>query len=120
MGMSAKGGNRFVGVASGIVYDIDQNAGRSISMRRKLDEPVYPLDSTEEALAEYGDLLDREAPIFFASGQLPSIARWWELLVALVGPGVWKIYGDLAPDFTKAIGPISFPLESLKNSPLQD
>jgi hypothetical protein len=43
------------------------------------------------------------------SGQLPSVARWRELIVALVGPGVWKIYGELAPDFTKAVGSISFP-----------
>jgi hypothetical protein len=107
-GVSIEGGRRFLSAACGIVYDVEQDAGHTVAMHRKLDAPVYPLGATKEALDEYGDLLDREFAAFFDSGQLPSAARWRELIVALLGPEVWKIYGDLAPDFVQALGPVPF------------
>ena len=77
-------------------------------MHRKLDEPVRAPGTTEEALDEYIALLDHDTPGFFSSGQLPSAARWRELIPTIIGPGVWKIYGELAPDLVEAVGPVIF------------
>lgn len=95
-----------VGAESEVVYDLNTGVAEASPIDRRLDEPARGLPPGEyrSIVEAYRELLDIELPIFEATHSLPSPQRFGELTAA-IGPGVWEIYRELAPDFTSVVGP---------------
>lgn len=98
---------RLVSAEREVLYDLDTGIAEARTIDRRLDEPARggPPDVYRSADEAYERLLDLELPAFKTTHSIRSAQRLGELTSVLIGPGVWEIYREVAPDFTSVVDP---------------